>query len=110
MVGESSQWVATNTGGAALTGGLEDIYVQAGGKLGKKSAWLIRYHIFDTTDTAPNGFDGEYGTEFDALLKFSLSERVNAVIKYAWYNETEDAALNPTADEQVIWARLEYKF
>jgi hypothetical protein len=103
--GWADQFLGT---GGGLAGGLQDVYVQATTKVGKASLGAF-YHRFYTTDTTA-GFSGLYGQELDAVIKYPLCEHTSALIKCALYDKGDSDAGNTTLDEQVIWARLEFKF
>lgn len=106
--GWADQFLATN--GGALRDGLEDVYIQAGTKyMGIK--FLAVYHYFNTTEN--DAFDGTYGDEIDLLITKEIYKNLSGLLKYAYYNNNDNSANgfnNPTADEEVFWARLEYKF
>ncbi len=106
--GWADQFLATN--GGNLRDGLQDFYVQAGVKLmGFK--FLALYHYFDTTED--DAFDGTYGDEIDLLLVKKINKNITGLLKYAYYSQDDDKAngyANPTRDEEVFWARLQYKF
>lgn len=106
--GWADQFLATNGGG--VVNGLEDLYFQAKTKCGK-TVFLARYHMFSATENNPGKHSGSYGNEFDFLIKRPITKYLTGLLKYAYYNQTNNnGGTNPTADEQVFWARLELDF
>ena len=102
--GWADQFAATSGGG--VVNGLEDTYCQASTKvLGAKV--MARYHYFNTTENST--FDGKYGDEFDFLVTKKLNKNLSFLLKSAFYN-AHGGATNPTMDENVFWARLQYTF
>ncbi|NOZ12238.1 MAG: hypothetical protein GXO69_01165 [Acidobacteria bacterium] len=102
--GWADQFLATN--GGNLTNGLQDVFVQAGTAFGGIK-FLAVAHWFDTTDA--NTYDGKYGTELDFLFTRKFNKNLSGLLKFAFYN-ADSTAGNPTTDETVIWARLNYHF
>jgi hypothetical protein len=105
--GWADLFLASNGGG--LSGGLEEVYVQATTQVWATDL-IVRYHRFATTDTMANGFAGDYGDELDVEAVRKLYRNLTGRIGVAHYREGDDKALNPTADKQVFWVRLEYSF
>ncbi len=111
--GWADQFLNTNGGGRVQ--GLEDIYFQIG-TMAFGTKFLLRYHIFDTTEDASANnliYDDDYGDEIDLDITRKLTQNLTAQLRYAYYNQTNKAKIapfNPTADEEVIWVRLTYKF
>ncbi len=106
--GWADQFLATNTG--TLRDGLQDFYVQLGTNLmGIK--FMAVYHYFDTAEN--DAFDGTYGDEIDLLVAKKFTKNLSGLLKYAYYSQDDDEAngfANPTRDEEVFWARLQYNF
>ena len=106
--GWADQFISTN--GANLKGGLEDVYFQIGTEL-MHTQFLLRLHLFDTTESEPGIHDSQYGEELDFDISRDLTDQLTAQIRLALYNATnENGGLNPTTDEEVFWARVSYKF
>ncbi len=105
--GWADQFLATNGGG--LGNGLQDYY----GKLvwnWREVSVKLFYHAFHTTEDNGNGFDGWYGHEFDLDVSRPLLPGLRGAITCAFYRELDSNAANPTADEDVVWVRLEYNY
>ncbi len=106
--GWSDQFLATN--GGKLRDGLKDYYAQAAIKyMGIK--FMAVYHYFDTSED--DHFDGTYGDEIDLLIAKKFTKNLSGLLKYANYNKDdnfENGFANPTKDEQVFWARLQFSF
>ena len=102
--GWADQFLATN--GGNLVNGLQDFYIQAG-TLYKGVAFLVVYHLYETTDG--NTYVGDYGSELDFQFTRSFNKHVSALLKFAIYS-ADDALDNPTVDEKVVWARVNIRF
>lgn len=101
--GWSDQFLATNGGNLSL--GLNDTYLQAGGKAGE-IGWLARYHIFQAETESTN-----YGTEIDLLASKPITKNLKGLVKAALYTaDSGNTTGVATADESVIWVRAEYAF
>ncbi|MDD3802367.1 MAG: alginate export family protein [Desulfuromonas sp.] len=111
--GWADLFLATN--GGSLWGGLEDAFVEAGGKL-LGNGWLVRYHRFEASDSGNAGrpaFDGGYGDEIDIQLDRPLTDNLSVLAKYAFYNARDKRAngvANPTADTEIFWLRLNWQY
>jgi hypothetical protein len=106
--GWADQFLTTN--GGNLAGGLEDLFFQLGTDIAGTKI-VLRYHMFDTTEHEPGIHDRDYGDEFDFDVQRKLRENLTAQFRFAHYNETNNnGGLNPTTDEEVFWARLNYSF
>jgi hypothetical protein len=84
-------------------GGLEDVYVGAGGKFGRgraagKFAWALAWHDY----RADQG--GDYGSEWDASLGFPLPGGIGGLVKLADYRSDGFAR-----DTTKLWLQLEWK-
>lgn len=82
-------------------GGIEDVYVGAGGKAGKFT-WVATYHDY-RADT-PFGAIDRYGREFDASLSRPLWKDWTGMVKFADYRADDFAR-----DTRKWWVQLEYK-
>ncbi len=102
--GWADQFAGSNGGG--IINGLQDIFVQASTTF-SGIKFLTVFHWFDTTDA--NTYDGTYGNELDFLFKKKFNKYLSGEVKLAFYN-AENAENNPTADENVLWIRLNYQF
>lgn len=85
-------------------GGLDDLYVGAGGKAGSsgKFTWAATYHDY-RADTASTAFD-HYGRELDLSLSRPLWKDWSGLIKIADYRADDFAR-----DTRKLWVQLEYK-
>lgn len=84
--------------------GLNDLYLSAGGALGKegwlaKTTWLVAFHDF----SADHG-SADYGTEWDLQLAFPVAKNLNGIVKFADYNADSFAR-----DTRKVWLQLDWK-
>ena len=106
--GWADQFIDTN--GGNLPGGLEDVYFQIGTEL-MQTSFLLRVHLFDTTESETGIHDNQYGEELDFDISRELTDQLTAQIRVALYNKTNDnGGLNTTVDEKLFWARVSYNF
>jgi hypothetical protein len=82
-------------------GGIEDVYVGAGGKAGKFT-WAATYHDY-RADTAFAGID-HYGHELDLSLARPLWRDWTGLLKFADYRADDFAR-----DTRKVWVQVEYK-
>lgn len=106
--GWADQFLGT---GGGLPGGLLDIYGQVSVVAIEKLKLMGVAHYFNTAETTPGGFDGNYGYEFDALAKYPVCKNFDVLAKVAYYIKGENTAIdgpgvnNFTNDETVFWLR-----
>ena len=100
--GWADQFLATNKGG--VTNGLQDFYASLKFKTGGFN-FLMAYHFYDTTES--HSYSNAYGQELNFLVSRKLNKQLTATAKVAYYDEFSHAG-NPTADEMVVWLRLDY--
>ncbi len=82
-------------------GGIEDLYIGAGGKAGKFT-WAATYHDY-RPDTAFAGID-RYGRELDLSLSRPLWQDWTGLLKFADYRADDFAR-----DTRKVWLQVEYK-
>ena len=76
-----------------------------------QTSFLLRAHLFDTTESERNIHDNQYGEELDFDISRELTDQLTAQIRVALYNKTNDnGGLNKTVDEKLFWARISYNF
>lgn len=100
--GWADQFTATN--GGTLAGGLEDVYFQIQTEL-MHTRFLLRLHLFDTTENEQSIYNSQYGEELDFDISRDLSDQLTAQIRLALYNEAnsnDGVNDNPTTDEEVL--------
>ncbi len=76
--------------------GLEDTYIYIGGDLPDGYKGKVAYHWFD-----PDEGSEDFGEEFDALISKKISDNMELLAKYAYYNG--DSAF---ADRAKFWLQL----
>ena len=104
--GWADQFLGTNAGG--LANGLQDFNASLTYKKWG-TTFRLAYHYFDTTEN--HTFDGAYGQEVDFLVTRKIAKNLTATAKLAYYDKfRESNGNNPTADELVLWFRLDYNF
>jgi len=79
--------------------GVEDLYVQVAGKQGKLSLSAILHQLGSQT----GGID--YGNELDLVASYPLADKLNLLIKYAYYDADEYSV-----DTQKLWGMLSLSF
>ncbi len=84
---------------ATPTNGLQDLYLQLGGKIGEVG-WLVRYHDFSAESSSAS-----YGRELDLQLVYTCPQGVLVGLKGALYDADQFAA---DTDKWMVWS--EYSF
>ena len=86
---------------ATPANGLEDLYLQVGGKTATGLGWLIFYHDFSATTGGAS-----YGTETDVQLTYETKKGVGLGLKGALYDADSHAQ---DTDKWMLWATYGFK-
>ncbi|DAB40498.1 MAG TPA: hypothetical protein CFH81_04460 [Sulfurovum sp. UBA12169] len=100
----------TYTGGKN-TYGLNDLYGKigyVGGDYGKLTAF---YHVFGAEDNSCGCGSDDAGTELDLLYTYDFSKDLSFLAKAAFFSgESGSVIPEATADKEVYWVQIDYKF
>jgi hypothetical protein len=98
---------------ATPAGGIEDIYLAAGGGWAERWTAMAAYHFFGTDNTFVDlgaNTVSDYGTEFDAVINYKASWKQTFSFKLALYSADDTSVLPTGQDVTKYWFYTTYKF
>ncbi|MCZ6600635.1 MAG: hypothetical protein O7A07_07315, partial [Acidobacteria bacterium] len=98
---------------ATPDGGLEDLYLAAGGTWGEGWSAMAAWHDFSADNAFDDGFGNkvdDYGTEFDVQVTYKASWKQSFGVKAAVYSADDTSTLPIGEDTTKIWFWTGYKF
>ncbi len=94
---------------AGLPSGLMDIWFKGSVSPTERMDLIGVYHYFRTAFDA-SGYDGTYGNEIDAMLKYNVCKNFSALAGAAYYLKYGSDAANVRDDKTVFWLRGTFTF
>lgn len=93
-------------------GGLQDLFVAAGGSWGKGWSAMVAWHDFSADNDFVDGANTveDYGTELDMQIAYKASWKQTFALKAAFYSADDDFADPIGEDTTKIWFWTGYKF